>query len=351
MKIAFIVPSLANRGPLVFTKYLIESLNDLVETIHVYYFEDCVELDFGVPCYKISFWEKIHFNDYDIIHSTMAISDLYCSLNREKIVKSKWVISMHNYFINDVTMLYGKSLRSSIIIMLWKYAFSKANNIIVSSKKMNDYYLKTIGQKKYEIIPYGISYKLLTPIDHRDHAILSTLKSSYTIIGSVGLVIQRKGFAQLIPFLQKHINYAVVIIGNGNYWDALHELIRESGLVDRFILLGFKNNSIDYYNYFDIYATTSYSEGFGLAMLEAMSHKLPVVCSRLEIYEEYFSDDTICLFNPDDSLQLEQAILKATYNKEQYKNSSYNLFLNSFSLKAMGDHHIAYYSEVTKNEN
>lgn len=39
--------------------------------------------------------------------------------------------------------------------------------------------------------------------------------------------------------------------------------------MDRFILLGFKDNSIDYYKYFDIYAMTSYSEGFGLAMLES----------------------------------------------------------------------------------
>jgi len=62
MKIAFILPSLANKGPIVFTKYLIEGLKDKVDYIEVFYFRDIVELDLGVPTKQIGFFEKIDFD-------------------------------------------------------------------------------------------------------------------------------------------------------------------------------------------------------------------------------------------------------------------------------------------------
>ena len=65
MKIAFILPSLANKGPIVFTKYLIEGLKGKVDYIEVFYFRD---IDLGVPTKQIGFFEKI---DFDIVHTHM----------------------------------------------------------------------------------------------------------------------------------------------------------------------------------------------------------------------------------------------------------------------------------------
>ena len=345
MKIAFILPSLANKGPIVFTKYLIEGLKGKVDYIEVFYFKDIVELDLGVPTKQINFFEKIDFDSFDIVHTTMIKADLYSWWNKKNISK-KAVVSMHNYLVEDLNFLY-KPFKAKVFTFLWKMSLNSINNIIVSSEDQLNYYKKLLGnQKEFTLIPYGINKKEFKEIDLKERQLLEDLKSQYKVIGSCGLLIERKGFKQLIEFLINNSNFAVVLIGDGEDRKNLESLIEKHSLKDRFILLGFKDNSIDYYKYFDIYAMTSYSEGFGLAMLEAMSQSLPVVCSNLPLYKGYFDDTNVSLFEPNKIESLSNAIYKVNENTDYYKNASYKLFEEKFSLDVMGDRHIELYKKV-----
>lgn len=344
MRIAFILPSLENRGPIVFTRYLIEGLKSHVDSIDVYYFKGAVDVDLGVQCHQIGFFEKIDFDRYDIIHTTMARPDLYIWLNRSS-VGNKWVISAHNFFKEDVRFLYNPIV-SFIFSNAWQLAFNACENIIVSSKHMLNYYYNILGQKNFKIIPYGIkkqSYGSLNPVDE---TLLKSLASRYKVIGSVGLLIKRKGFKQLVELLKNNIEYAVVIIGDGNEKSNLLSLAVTYGVQDRLFLLGFKNNSIDYYKYFDLYAMTSYSEGFGLAMLEALSHGLPLVCSSLDIYSDYFSAEDVCLFTPDDESSLASAVAKCLKNRSTLSAASERLYRDNFSSEIMAINHINYYKQL-----
>jgi hypothetical protein len=129
MKIAFILPSLANMGPIIFTRYLIDKLKKLENDIDVFYFNEDVSVDLGVMCYKIIFWKKYDFSKYDIIHTTMAKPDIYGMLY---FPSSKWVVSMHNYFIDDLRMLYPK-FKAWRLSLLWKFALNGVKNMILSS--------------------------------------------------------------------------------------------------------------------------------------------------------------------------------------------------------------------------
>lgn len=91
---------------------------------------------------------------------------------------------------------------------------------------------------------------------------------------------------------------------------------------------------------------TSYSEGFGLAMLEAMSQSLPVVCSNLPLYKGYFDNTNVALFEPNNIDSLTNAIYKVDENIDYYKKSAYKLFEEKFSLDVMGDKHIELYKKV-----
>ena len=345
MKIAFILPSLANKGPIVFTKYLIEGLKGKVDYIEVFYFRDIVELDLGVPTKQINFFEKLDFDDFDIVHTTMIKADLYSWWNKKNISK-KAVVSMHNYLVEDLNFLY-KPFKAKVFTFLWKMSLNSINHIIVSSEDQLNYYKKLLGnQKEFTLIPYGINKKEFKEIDLKEKQLLEALKSQYKVIGSCGLLIERKGFKQLIEFLINNSNFAVVLIGDGEDRSNLESLIEKYSLKDRFFLLGFKDNSIDYYKYFDIYAMTSYSEGFGLAMLEAMSQSLPVVCSNLPLYREYFDDTNVALFEPNNIESLSNAIYKVSENMDYYKNASYKLFKEKFSLDVMVDRHIELYKKV-----
>lgn len=345
MKIAFILPSLANKGPIVFTRYLIEGLKGKVDYIEVFYFKDIVELDLGVPTKQINFFEKIDFDSFDIVHTTMIKADLYSWWNKKHISK-KAVVSMHNYLVEDLNFLY-KPFKAKVFTFLWKMSLNSINHIIVSSLDQLNYYKKLLGnQKEFTLIPYGINKKKFNEIDLKEKKLLEDLKSQYKVIGSCGLLIERKGFKQLIEFLIHNSNFAVVLIGDGDDRKNLENLIEKYSLKNRFILLGFKENSIDYYKYFDIYSMTSYSEGFGLAMLEAMSQSLPVVCSNLPLYKGYFDENNVALFEPNNIESLTNAIYKVDKNIEYYKNASYKLYEEKFSLDVMGNKHIELYKKV-----
>lgn len=248
MKIAFILPSLANKGPIVFTKYLIEGLKGKVDYIEVFYFKDIVELDLCVPTKQISFFEKIDFDSFDIVHTTMIKADLYSWWNKKNISK-KAVVSMHNYLVEDLNFLY-KPFKAKVFTFLWKMSLNSINYIIVSSEDQLNYYKKLLtNQKEFTLIPYGINKKEFKEIDLKERQLLEDFKSQYKVIGSCGLLIERKGFKQLIEFLINNSNFAVVLIGAGDDRKNLENLIEKHSLKNRFILLGFKDNSIDYYKY------------------------------------------------------------------------------------------------------
>ena len=298
----------------------------------------------GVPCYQINFLESINTEEYDIIHTTMAKPDLYGLIHRHKI-KSKWVISAHNYILEDTAFNYNK-LKALLISKIWLLCFKRSENIVVSSYQMLNYYQRIVGQRNFKVIPYGITKKDLSPVDSTDDIFLRGLSKKFKVIGSVGLLIKRKGFHQLIRFLVLNKNYAVVIIGDGEERENLLSLAKEKGVENRFFLLGFRNNSIDYCSYFDIYAMTSYSEGFGLALLEAMSHGIPVVCSKLDIYNDYFSEGDVSFFELDNIESLSDAFKKIGTNRASFSDAAKNLFERSFSSLVMAAEHVKFYKNI-----
>lgn len=347
MKVAFILPSLLNRGPIVFTRYLVNSLLELGVDVSVFYIKPLKEISFNCKCEQLNFFSKKQLASFDVVHTTMLRPDLFGLLHRAAI-GDKWVVSMHNEISADLRFLYPK-YKALLIEIFWKLALKSAKNIITSSKSQLKYYRDYIGEgKNYTVIGYGIERRNPNALQRHEILFFSNLKKKYRIIGSCGLIIARKGFDQLVDFLSRNEKYAVVLIGSGDCEDGLMKQAKELGVEDRFHILGFKDNHIDYYPYFDIYALTSYSEGFGLAMIEAMSIGLPIVCSNLEIYGDYFNSDQVGLFNPGNREELAVALDFVWANREIYAKRSEELFLRKFSSMLMAENHINYYKDILK---
>ena len=106
MKIAYILPKLANQGPIIVAKDIIDNIKDRIELIDVYYFDDVVEIDFECNIYKISFFDKIDFEKYDIVHSHMLRPDLYVWYHRKKShIKTLFVSTLHQNIYENLIML------------------------------------------------------------------------------------------------------------------------------------------------------------------------------------------------------------------------------------------------------
>jgi glycosyltransferase involved in cell wall biosynthesis len=106
-----------------------------------------------------------------------------------------------------------------------------------------------------------------------------------TLIGSVGRLDPEKGFDLLIgaadQLLREGLDVELWIAGGGIEQAALQRQIEQLGRKDRIRLLGFRDDTISFYQAMDVFALSSLREGLPNVLLEAMALEVPVVATRI----------------------------------------------------------------------
>jgi len=100
---------------------------------------------------------------------------------------------------------------------------------------------------------------------------------------SVGRLSEEKGYLDLLKIysllIKDYPDWLLDIIGDGSLRPKMEEFIKKHNLTDCVTLHGFQNK--DYIdrmlNKSSIYVMTSYTESFGIVLIEAMSHGLPCI--------------------------------------------------------------------------
>lgn len=125
---------------------------------------------------------------------------------------------------------------------------------------------------------------------------------------------QHKGFDLLIEafhlFAQNNGEWNLDIVGEGPEEELYYELITKYHLEDRIEIHPFTNNVQTFYSNAQIYVLSSRWEGFGLVLVEAMAHGLPVISSDLPTSKEIMGDFGIYFKNgviQDFAKRLEEA--------------------------------------------
>lgn len=99
-----------------------------------------------------------------------------------------------------------------------------------------------------------------------------------------------KGFDLLIDafhlFAQKDSAWTLDIVGEGEEEEMYRQKIAQYGLGERIVIHPFTNDIQAYYSQAQVYVLSSRWEGFGLVLVEAMAHGLPVVSSDLPTSKE-----------------------------------------------------------------
>lgn len=353
MKIAFLIPAIDAMGPNIFTLNLVASLSCFHDLeCEVFHFDrgskDIKQLAFPVKVTELDFSKKFDFEGFDIIHSTMPVPDLY--IFKHKLFKKHLcVTSMHCFMKEDLYQRKGKVI-GWFETLIWKIGLKKFDNIIVSSTAMKFYYQQNLSSHHlFTIIPYGIPELRQTQMDSGIVAKIQHLHAKYKVICGCGSLIKRKGFHQLISYLAHNHDAAVVLIGRGEQEQALKDLAQKIGVIDRVLFLGFIKDSYNYYPLMDAYCMCSNSEGFGLAMLEAMQMKIPVVCTNLDIYKDYFDSQKVGLFEFGNQKSFNVAADRVLANLTYYSKQSDILAKEVFSLENMGALHYKFYKQLYEN--
>ncbi len=121
------------------------------------------------------------------------------------------------------------------------------------------------------------------------------------VVGSVGRLDLMKAHDVLLRAIAQVEGVRVVVLGEGEQRTALEKLAVELGVSDRIELPGWVDNPRAYLPGFDVMALPSRSEGFPLAIVEAMLAARPVVATRVGSVTEAVTDgETGLLIDKDD---------------------------------------------------
>lgn len=162
------------------------------------------------------------------------------------------------------------------------------------------------------------------------------------IVLAAGRFTPEKGFSRLIDMFSKiaeqnRTNWELHIVGDGKLKVELESQISLLKMQDCIKILPFSKNMERHYANADIYALSSFHEGFGMVVLEAQSFGLPCVAFEC-VARELFSDKSGFLIPQDDTQQFAQKLELLMQDCKLRKKMGQNariLVQTSFSKEAI----------------
>lgn len=113
----------------------------------------------------------------------------------------------------------------------------------------------------------------------------------------------------------QHLHY--LICGLGGQRKTLEIQAEEMGIADHVHFLGYRTDAAELYHCCDLFAFLSYREGLPLALMEAMSSGMPILCSRIRGNTDLIEDDISGVFVENDPVAVAKRILALRKDPEK----------------------------------
>jgi len=205
------------------------------------------------------------------------------------------------------------------------------------------------------VIPSGIDFSPFEEARSRDY-----LRREFSfadddfLVGIVAALSDHKGHKYLIQatkILKEHSpKIKLIIVGEGPLQMELNRQARESNVEDIVFFLGFREDVPRILASLDLFVLSSYLEGLGSSILDAMASRLPVVATKTGgIPEIVTHGETGLLVPPRNPESLARAILKL-YNDRalasRFGQKGYGVVHQKFSAEAMAKKVVQLYERI-----
>ena len=226
------------------------------------------------------------------------------------------------------------------------YVLKYVDYLMPSSDYLTNYYKKLFVKNSYKII----TNRMIIETDNS----ISNL-SNKTII-SVGRLNKVKAFDELIKLFAKINNreWKLIIVGDGEEYNNLNNLIKSLNMEDNIKLLGFKTQEElnELYRNSSIYVMTSIEESFGLVLVEAASHGLPLIAYSSALgAKEIIGDSNGILINNRNKSEMINELSEIMGNKtklKEYQTKSLRLSIK-YNKDNIVEENISFYKNIKKN--
>jgi len=230
----------------------------------------------------------------DILHCHLVRANLYGRI-AARLAGVPVVISTH-HGIEDY--MVGDHVRDRAVRSVERLTDSLVTCHVGVSEGMRRAAIRHLGiaPDKIVAIPNGVDLALYNH-NREERAIVRQelgLDPDAVVVGSVGVFNRTKNFQLLVQvaksILDRRSGVQFIIVGDGDQRNELETMVAKLGLRRSLILPGFRADIHRVLRALDIFALTSRSEGFGLAVVEAMASGLPCVAFDVGALGELVAD-------------------------------------------------------------
>lgn len=259
----------------------------------------------------------IESSSYDIIHTHTPIASALIRLACKKKGSPKVIYTAHGYHFYK-----NAPLKNWITYFPLEKLLSNYTDVLVTINK-EDYLLSKnrFNAAKILYIPgVGVDTKRIDSIvvDRKAKRNEMGIPENAVLILSVGELNSNKNHEVAIRAIAELNNKDVfyIICGKGSLDSYLNDLIVNLNVQNNIKLVGFRKDVLELYKISDVFLFPSIREGLPMSIMEAMSSKLPIICSSIRGNSDLINDRENGYLVPNiDSL-------------ESYKNSLMNLVNN-----------------------
>ncbi|SHJ14565.1 glycosyltransferase family 4 protein [Pseudobutyrivibrio xylanivorans] len=284
--------------------------------------------------------KEVEANQYQIVHTQSPIGGVICRLacRRARMMYGTKVV----YAAHGFHFFKGAPLKNWLVYYNVEKYCSKFTDLLITINKEDYDNARKFNAKQVAYIPgAGVdTHKFVASEDGRARVRKELgIDDDTIVLLSVGELIHRKNHGEVLRALkimkdngtlltpdsdervQPKYKIKYLIAGRGKIQKELEESIKHLGLQDYVQLLGFRRDVADVFAASDIYVFPSHQEGLPVALMEAMSVGMPVVCSKIRGNIDLIQDgEGGYLFDAKDAKTLVAALNKALVDNEDKRH-------------------------------
>ena len=292
--------------------------------------------------------------NYDLIH-TQASKDLWVLVPALRLAHSKiplFLTKQVGSFISKKDLLH-KCLYKRVTLAFAISTVIKKNLIDTTPLKAD----------KIELLFNGVDVSKFDPTKTSPTKVRSEfkIKDDEIVIGMTARFTPGKGHEEFLEAAKiltgKFNNLRFLIVGEASrgedeYAEKIYEMARNSGLSEKIIFTGFREDIPKTLAAMDIFVFPSHAEAFGIALAEALAMGKPAVCSDSDgALDICVDNETGFFFSKGSAQDLAEKITTLIEHpevREKFAVASRKRAVEKFDIEKLTDEVIFYYKKFVK---
>lgn len=330
----------------------------------------------GVKIFYFPYYGYVHFTfspslffalaknvkNFDLIHITGVWNfPVFAAAFWARFYKKPYIVSPRGSLMEEPLRRKNSLIKKIYLNLIAKRDLKNAAEIHFTAESEKEEYLKAgLPFKKAIIVPNPLGFQSNDIVSrYIDFRRKFGIEKDKKVVLFLGRLNWKKGLDTLIPafsqVIKKEPKAVLVIVGpdNENYKKQVELEIRnwkleiDKDVIFTGVLTG--NNKISAFQGGDIFILPSYSENFGMAVIEAMYFGLPVIITKYVGVAPYVSKSQAGIVIEKDEKELSEAILKILNNQNlarQMGEKGKYLVETEFSPDSVAEKFLKLYNEL-----